>query len=67
MNRDDLKFSLRVRHRKTEKVYTVYEVVRHSETLEELVVYYRWDEDKNEMSFWARPIDMFLDGRFEKA
>ena len=41
--------------------YLVDKVVRHSETEEELVIYQCQYEDKNgEMSWWARPKEMFL-------
>ena len=38
------------------KTYRVVEVARHSETLEELVVY--WDEKSQ---LWVRPKQMFLE------
>ena len=38
--------------------YRVLGVAKHSESLEELVVYQHIDGDKE---IWARPINMFLD------
>lgn len=41
-------------------IYLVDKVVRHSETEEEMVIYQCRYEDKNgEMSWWARPKEMF--------
>lgn len=46
------------KHSKTGNLYKVHFVAKHSETLEDMVVYealYQNDKSK----FWARPIDMF--------
>jgi len=48
------------RHKKGGE-YTVTGIVTHTEDEERLVVYER-SEDK---SMWARPLEMFMDGRFE--
>jgi hypothetical protein len=43
------------------KLYLVDKVVRHSETEEEMVIYQcRYEDENGEMSWWARPKDMFL-------
>ncbi len=47
----------RYRHYKG-KEYTVLGVARHSETLEEMVVYQQEYEDR---SLWVRPRQMFLE------
>jgi len=53
---NDLKLG-KYRHYKG-KIYEVIGLAKHSETLEELVVYCTVD-DKNDM--WARPAKMFLE------
>jgi len=46
------------RHSKTGNLYRLHFVVKHSETLEDLVVYEALYE--NEVSkFWARPVSMW--------
>ena len=54
----DLKLGV-YEHYKSGKTYRVLGVAKHSETLEDLVVYEALYE--NEMSkLWVRPLDMFL-------
>lgn len=48
------------RHKKG-GLYQVIEIATHTETLERYVIY----QDKDGHT-WARPYDMFTDGRFEK-
>ena len=50
------------RHHKNQN-YKVLHVARHSENLEELVVYQKLYGD---MSVWVRPLNMFLD-KIEKS
>lgn len=48
------------RHYKNKKIYKVIEIVRHSESLEEMVLY----EAQYENEFgplWVRPLNMFLE------
>ncbi|MGE0792630.1 MAG: DUF1653 domain-containing protein [Candidatus Woesearchaeota archaeon] len=40
-------------------LYEVIGIAKHSETLEELVLYKRLDANFNE--FWVRPLSMFLE------
>ena len=47
-------------HSKTGSYYRVIGVARHSETLEEYVVYEAL-YDKPKSKFWVRPIKMFLE------
>lgn len=48
------------RHSKTGKLYTVIGVAKHSETLEDLVVYEcMYDNPKSKI--WVRPLKMFLE------
>lgn len=54
----DLKFGVH-EHSKSDKKYRVIGVVKHSETLEELVVYEALYEN-NVSKLWARPIDLFV-------
>lgn len=55
------------KHSKTGKLYRVHFVAKHSETLEDLVVYEAlYDNDKSK--YWIRPLAMFeeevvIDGR----
>ena len=46
------------RHWKEGTYYFVVAVARHSETLEEMVVYRRTNDSDE---FWARPVNMWLD------
>lgn len=71
MNNRNLKIGKKYRHFKG-KEYLVLYIARHSETLEELVVYQVLYGEK---SIWVRPLDMFLEqvevngvlvNRFEK-
>ena len=70
-NNRKLKIGKKYRHFKG-KEYLVLYIARHSETLEELVVYQALYGEK---SIWVRPLDMFLEqvevngvlaNRFEK-
>jgi hypothetical protein len=45
------------RHSKSGKMYTVIGVAKHSETLEEMVIYS--PVYKSETKFWVRPIKMW--------
>lgn len=50
----------RYRHSKTGKEYRVIGVAKHSETLEDLVVYEcTYDNPKNKL--WVRPLSMFAE------
>ncbi|MEK7176572.1 MAG: DUF1653 domain-containing protein [Patescibacteria group bacterium] len=46
------------RHSKTGNLYRVHFVAKHSETLEDLVVYEALYENPKS-KFWARPLSMF--------
>ena len=56
MNNRNLKIGKKYRHFKG-KEYLVLYIARHSETLEELVVYQALYGEKG---IWVRPLDMFL-------
>jgi hypothetical protein len=46
------------KHSKTENLYKVHFVAKHSETLEDMVVYEAlYENDKSK--YWVRPISMF--------
>lgn len=60
---EDLKYGTQIKHVKTGKVYAFSFVCKHTETEEELAVYWRFDEN-DDLLHWARPLSMFLDGRF---
>ena len=71
MNNRNLTIGKKYRHFKG-KEYLVLHIARHSETLEELVVYQALYGEKG---IWVRPLDMFLEqvevngvlvNRFEK-
>jgi len=48
------------KHSKTGNQYRVHFIAKHSETLEDLVVYEAlYENDKSK--FWVRPLAMFLD------
>lgn len=47
------------KHKKTGGIYTIISIAIHSETKENLIVY------SDETGTWARPLNMFFDGRFE--
>jgi hypothetical protein len=47
-------------HSKTSKFYTVIGLAKHSETLEDLVVYESL-YDNPESKLWVRPLQMFLE------
>lgn len=48
------------KHFKTGKEYRVHGLAKHSETLEDLVVYEAlYDNDLS--TFWVRPVSMFLE------
>lgn len=49
------------RHRKG-NIYYADRIATHSESGEKLVIYWRVPKQSDE--FWARPLEMFLDGRF---
>ena len=57
MNNRNLTIGKKYRHFKG-KEYLVLHIARHSETLEELVVYQALYGEK---SIWVRPLDMFLE------
>ncbi len=46
-------------HKKTGRQYIVLSVATHTETGEKFVIYTR-------EAVWARPLEMFMDGRFEE-
>ncbi len=48
------------KHSKTGNLYEVLAVAKHSETLEDLVVYMSL-YDKPNSKTWVRPLEMFLD------
>jgi len=47
-------------HSKTGNMYQVYFIAKHSETLEDMVVYEALYENEKS-KFWVRPISMFLE------
>lgn len=50
-------------HYKTEKIYEVIGIARHSETYEEMIIYkalYHCEKFGNNQ-IWVRPIDMFFE------
>lgn len=49
------------KHRKG-GIYKVLAIATHSETLDELVIY----QNTLNLLTWARPMEMFCDGRFEE-
>jgi hypothetical protein len=55
-NNRNLKIGKKYRHFKG-KEYLVFHIAKHSETLEELVVYQALYGEKG---IWVRPLDMFL-------
>ncbi|WHH59565.1 DUF1653 domain-containing protein [Petroclostridium sp. X23] len=57
MNNRQVKVGKRYRHFKGNE-YLVLHIAKHSETLEELVVYQALYE---EHGIWVRPLEMFLD------
>ena len=57
MNNRNLKIGKKYRHFKG-KEYLVLHIAKHSETLEELVVYQAL---YGEEGIWVRPLDMFLE------
>lgn len=59
MNSPQLQLGGLYRHYKG-KMYKVHQVVRHSETLEELVIYEALYENPLGR-WWARPLTMFLE------
>jgi hypothetical protein len=61
MNKEDVIKGQYVKHIKSGGVYWVVCLATHSETQEELVVYRK---DKSGET-WVRPLNMFIDGRFE--
>jgi hypothetical protein len=48
------------KHSKTGNQYKVYFAAKHSETLEDVVVYEALYENEKS-KFWVRPLSMFLD------
>jgi hypothetical protein len=50
----------RYRHYKGPE-YQVVGTARHSETEEDLVLYYPLSGDANETLYWVRPLDMFIE------
>jgi len=47
------------KHYKTEKLYKVVGIARHSETLEDMVIYQ--PQYESETALWVRPLKMFLE------
>jgi len=56
------------KHLKTGRFYKVLNIAIHTETEEDLVIYHQVHFDKlgQPTRVWARPWNMFCDGRFEK-
>ncbi len=52
------------RNIKTQQVYRVVAIARHSETEEELVVYQKPSGSGSDFDTWARPLDLFKE-KFE--
>ena len=46
-------------HYKNKKLYRVHGIARHSETLEEFVIYE--PQYESDAQFWIRPLSMFLE------
>jgi hypothetical protein len=50
------------RNNKNKKIYKFVTVVRHSETLEQMALYYQDDTGRVDLSDnWVRPLKMFLE------
>lgn len=55
------------RNKKNKHLYLVMEIVRHSETLEDMVLYAKAKpESKDEDVLWVRPLELFKE-KFEDA
>jgi hypothetical protein len=66
MNLDDLKPGTLISHFKhPDLLYKVIGIGKHSETLEEMVIYQATfkSEEWAENQIWVRPINMFLDNK----
>ena len=57
------KINEQYKHIKSGRSYTVIEIAKHTENLVPLVIY---KENEASEVTWARPVHMFMDGRFEK-
>jgi len=56
---DKIKIGDSYKHFKTEKLYKVIGIAKHSETLEDMVVYE--PQYESEATLWVRPLKMFLE------
>lgn len=50
------------KHYKNKKTYKTVDVATHTETKDDLVIYYCLDDEYGEYNMWARPKDMFEEG-----
>jgi len=55
----EIKIGSIYRHFKNKKLYKVIGVAKHSETMEEMVIYE--PQYKSENRLWVRPLSMFLE------
>ncbi len=57
---NEIKIGALYKHYKTEKLYKIIGIAKHSETLEDLVIYEAQYENPTS-KLWARPLSMFLE------